>query len=78
MCRSNTLYLINIALLIFSLLMYNSHRAGHCQVKGQAGAGEGRLDANMFIDVYNWLSLETVTKLLIINYNINNCFYYWV
>lgn len=46
--------------------MYNSHRAGHCQVKGQAGAGEGRLDANMFIEVYNWLSLETVTKLLIL------------
>lgn len=46
--------------------MYNSHRAGHCQVKGQAGASEGRLDANMFIEVYNWLSLETVTKLLIL------------
>lgn len=45
-------------------------------MKGQAGAGEGRLDANMFIEVYNWLGLETVAKLLIINYNIINCFYY--
>lgn len=45
-------------------------------MNGKAGAGEGRLDANMFIEVYNWLSLETVTKLLIIHYrpNINNCF----
>lgn len=44
-------------------------------MKGQAGAGEGRLDANMFIKAYNWLCLKTLPNhSLITHYNIKTIF----